>query len=110
MKFICQNPDCPDFGKEFTYLNNTYKYVNGVLLSNHAECPKCGSIRKEVNPDEVPLSEKNIELLHFDMATPEQRKEMLKKRSHEHFKKEIEPYKQEKLHQAVENFKEASRK
>lgn len=109
MKFVCRNKECSNYNVEYNYLSNTYKYVNGVLLSNHAECPKCGCTREEINTDDVPLSEKNIDLLRFDMCTPEQRKDILKKRSHEHFKKEIEPYKQEKINQAVNNFKEASR-
>lgn len=109
MKFVCRNKECSNYNVEYNYLSNTYKYIDGVLLSNHAECPKCGCIREEINTDDVPLSEKNIDLLRFDMCTPEQRKDILKKRSHEHFKKEIEPYKQEKINQAVNNFKEASR-
>ena len=109
MIFICENKECLEFGVPHTYTRNSYKYIDGKLVSNNAPCPKCGQLRKEVNLDEVPLSEKNITLMRFDMSTPEQKREILKKRSHEHFKEKIEPYKQEKLNEAVSNFKEASK-
>ena len=109
MIFICENAECSEFGVTHTYTRNSYKYIDGKLVSNNAPCPKCGKLRKEVNPDEVLLSEKNIMLMRFDMTTTEQKREMLKQRSHEHFKKKIEPYKQEKLNEIVKNFKEASK-
>ena len=110
MIFICENEECSEFGVQHTYTRNSYKYIDGELVSNNAPCPKCGKFRKEVNlHDDIPLSEKNIELMRYDMSHPEQKREILKKRSHEHFKKKIEPYKQEKLNEAVSNFKSASK-
>lgn len=104
MIFICENEQCPNCGKEYTYLRNKYKYVNGVLVSNNALCPTCGQLRREINPDDVPLSQKNIDLMKYDMASPEERRNMLKQRSHQHFKQHIEEYKRECLSGAVKKF------
>lgn len=106
MIFICENADCPLCGKEYTYLRNKYKYVDGRLVSNNAPCPKCGKMRREIDPDAVPLSQKNIDLLKYDMASPEERKKMLQERSHQHFKRHIEEYKRECLSGAVKQFKQ----
>lgn len=111
MKFVCENPDCPKFGVEDEYLSNTFKIVNGHLQSNNAPCPCCGQIRKEINPyADIPLNEKNIGIAKYSSASPEQRREMLKKRSHDHYEKEIKPFKEHQLHEAVKTFKDASKK
>lgn len=110
MKFVCENPDCPKFGVENEYLSNTFKIVNGHLQSNNAPCPCCGQIRKEINPyKDIPLSEKNIGIAKYSSASPEQRREMLKKRSHDHYEKEIKPFKEHQLHETVKQFKDASK-
>lgn len=104
MKFVCENPDCEKFGVVDEEFNNTYKMVDGHLLSDKAPCPVCGKIRKEL-ANNVPLSEKNIYIGSYTMASPEQRREILKKRSHEHYEKEIKPFKENQLHEAVSQFK-----
>ena len=110
MKFICENPDCPKFGVEDEYFKTTFKIVDGHLQSTDAPCPKCGQIRKVINPNrDIPLSEKNIGIGKYTSASPEQRREMLKKRSHDHFEKEIKPFKEHQLYETVKNFKEASK-
>ena len=110
MEFICENKNCENYGKKFKFYNNTYRMINGALVSNNAPCPCCGQIRKEVNPDDVPLSEKNIDLMRYDMSSPEEKREILKKRSHEHFEKKIKPYKEHRLNDAVKTFQEASKR
>lgn len=110
MKFICKNAECPNYGKIDEYLSNTYKMINGHLVSNNAPCPKCGKIREEiVSEKDTPLSEKNIYLAKYTMSSPEQRREMLKKRSHEHYEKEIKPFKEHQINTAVKQFKDASK-
>ena len=104
MKFVCENPDCKNFGVEFEELNNTYKMSNGHLVSDKAPCPLCGQIRKEIS-DTTPLSQKNIYIGNYQMASPEGRREILKKRSHEHYEKEIKPLREHKLNEAVKQFK-----
>ena len=109
-KFICRNTECPNYGKIDEYLSNIYKMVDGHLVSNNAPCPKCGKIREEiVSEKDIPLSEKNIYLAKYTMTSPEGRREMLKKRSHEHYEKEIKPFKEHQINEAVKQFKDASK-
>lgn len=110
MKFVCRNEQCEKYGIEDEYLSNSYKVIGGHLVSNNAPCPCCGEIREEINPyKDIPLSEKNIEIGKYTSASPEQRKEMLKKRSHDHFEKEIKPFKEHQLHETVKQFKETGK-
>lgn len=110
MKFICRNTECPNCGKIDEYLVNIYKMINGQLVSNNAPCPCCGKIREEHNPNaNVPLNEKNIEIGKYTMASSEGKKEMLKKRSHDHYEKEIKPFKEHQLHEAIKQFNDASK-
>ncbi len=110
MKFVCRNEQCEKFGIEEEYLSNTYKVINGKLQSNNAPCPCCGEIREEINPyKDIPLSEKNIDIAKYSSASPQAQREMLKKRSHDHYEKEIKPFKEHQLHETVKNFKEASK-
>ena len=105
-KFVCENPDCERYGIEDEYLSNRYKMIGGQLVSDNAPCPKCGSIRREVNLyQSVPLSEKNISIGEYTMSSPEERKEMLKKRSHDHYMKEVKPYKDHQMNQVMSEFK-----
>ena len=109
-KFICDNKDCPKYGLEDEYLINTYKVVNGKLQSKNAPCPKCGEVRREVNDNvDIPLSEKNISVAKYSSASKAEKVNILKKRSSEHFKKNIKPFKEHRLQEAVKNFKEASK-
>lgn len=108
-KFVCLNKDCRNYGVEDEYLSNTYTMIDGKLVSKNAPCPVCGKMREEII-DAVPLSEKNIEIGKYSGSSPQQRREILQKRSHEHYEKHIKPYKEHKLHEAVTQFKEASRK
>lgn len=110
-KFLCENTECPKFGIEDEYTSNTYRTVNGELQSNNAPCPSCKSIRREINPNmDIPLSEKNISIGEYTSASPKAQKEILQKRSHEHYKKEIKPLKDFRLQTAVKDFNEASKK
>lgn len=104
MKFVCDNPECSLCGIVDDEWDNTYKLIDGELISDKAPCPRCGVRRREI-PDDVPLSEKNINIGSFTMASPEQRREILKKRSHDHYEKEIKPFKEHQLHEAVSAFK-----
>ena len=107
-KFICENKECENFGKVDEYLSNEYKMVNGHLVSNHAECPFCHTIRKEVNESaNIPISEKNLSLGEYSSASPERKKQMLQQRSHEHFEKHIKESKEQKINDAVKAFKNA---
>ena len=110
MKFVCRNEQCERYGVEDEYFSNSYKVIGGKLVSNNAPCPCCGEIREEINPyKDSPLSEKNIEIGKYSSASPEDKREMLKKRSHDHFEKEIKPFKEHQLHETVKQFKETGK-
>lgn len=110
MKFVCRNEQCERYGVEDEYFSNSYKVIGGKLVSNNALCPCCGEIREEINPyKDIPLSEKNIEIGKYSSASPEDKREMLKKRSHDHFEKEIKPFKEHQLHETVKQFKETGK-
>lgn len=110
MKFVCRNEQCERYGVEDEHFSNSYKVIDGHLVSNNAPCPCCGEIREEINPyKDVPLSEKNIEIGKYSSASPEDKRAMLKKRSHDHFEKEIKPFKEHQLHETVKQFKDASK-
>ena len=73
-KFVCENPDCERYGIEDEYLSNRYKMIGGQLVSNNAPCPKCGSIRREVNLNQsFHLSEKYISIGKYIMYAPDGR-------------------------------------
>lgn len=110
MKYVCENPSCSKCGVEEEFVVETYVMREGRLVGKGAVCPVCGSLRREINPNEnVSPAEKNLTLAKYSMSSPEQRREILKKRSHDHYEKEIRPSKEEKLRKTVEAFKEASK-
>ena len=105
-KFVCKNENCERYGIEDEYFSLTYKVVGGELQATVAPCPCCGKIREEINPNDVPLSQKNIAIGKYASASKEQKTEMLKKRSHEHFEKKIKPFKDHQLNEAVKQMNE----
>ena len=111
MKYVCENPACSECGKEEYMSSETYSFRGERLVGKHADCHVCGQERREIKNPAANASpaEKNIVLLKFNMASSEGRREMLKKRSHDHYEKEVRPVKEEKLRKAVESFKEASK-
>ena len=110
MKYVCENPECSKFNVEEYYVSETFKYQDGRLVGTNAVCPSCGQERKEVNPNkDVPLSEKNIGVNLFQGLSTEQKREALRKRSHQHFKKEIKERKDGMLNQAMTEMKDLTR-
>lgn len=102
IKYICQNPECPNFQKEEELTREIFVFRDGHLVGKNRPCPKCGQLREEINPNaSVPLSEKNLSIAQFSSMSVEQRREALKKRSQEHFKKEVKERKDGLLNQAM---------
>lgn len=66
-------------------LNPTYKYK---FTGKQIECPDCKS--QEISYLEKPGDFKTLELGKYSMLSIPDRQESLKKRSHEHFKREVE--------------------
>jgi hypothetical protein len=105
MKLICRNKDCTNFGIEEEFTHSVYVMVDGHLQSVNAECPCCGEIREEINDAEnIPIDEKNIEYGKYSSASMEDKQKILKKRSHEHYLREVKPYKEHKINEAVTTF------
>lgn len=111
MEYICQNPDCPKYGKKEYLYHEIFKYQNGELVGEHAICSSCGKIRKKISEGEnIPLSEKNISIGRFASSSPEQKREMLKKRSHEDYEKHIKERKDGLLNQAISEMRNIAEK
>jgi len=111
MKYVCRNPECSECGKEEYLSSERFFMRNGNYVGENAPCPVCGQIREEINPNtQISPAEKNISLMKFQMASSEGKREILKRRSHEHYEKEVRPVKEEKMRKAVESFQEASKK
>lgn len=102
MEYICKNSECPECGKSEYFSQESFKYSGGRLVGEHSQCPKCGVEREEVNLNkDIPLSEKNIGISLFSGMSKEQKQEVLKKRSHAHFKKEVEERKEVLMNRAI---------
>lgn len=111
MEYVCNNPDCPNYGIKEFFSSETYKLKDGYLVGVNSLCPICGQIREEINPNKsIPLSKKNISISLYNGMSIEQKREVLKKRSHEHFKKEVEERKEGLLSQAKSEFREMNKK
>jgi hypothetical protein len=107
MKYVCLNPQCENYQKEEEYHKESYSFTNGKFVGKNCLCPRCGQLRKEINPnEEIPLSEKNIEVNFFAGMSVEQKREVLKKRSHEHFNKAIKERKEGLLNKAMSEMRD----
>lgn len=89
MEFICTNPECPRHGRPDYYAHVSVVIRDGEPYTLQAPCPSCHQIRQEVRK-EAP-DPRNIYVGKFRSLSKEQKQESLKKRAHEHYKKEIAP-------------------
>lgn len=107
MRYVCRNAECPQCGIEETLHKESYKYVSGQgLVGEHRDCPHCGKPREELNPNaDVPLSEKNVTVNFFDGMSKEQKREVLRKRAHDHFNRSIKERKDGLVNQAISEMK-----
>lgn len=102
MKYICKNIQCSQYNVERHLYTENYRYIDGKLQGEHAVCPVCGQICQCIDDAaSIPLSEKHIGVNTFNAMSTEQRIEILKRRSHEDFKRHIEDRKRGLLNQAV---------
>lgn len=107
MKFVCKNPNCEKYGVEVERHATIYKIVNGRFVSEDAPCPKCGQLREELNPNEsLSPQEKGVSMGMYSSQSKEGRTEMLKKRAHDHFEKEVKPFKEHQINEAVKNMQD----
>lgn len=111
MEYVCNNPQCENFGKKENLSQEVYRYRDGRLVGEHAQCPKCGVEREEINPNkDIPLSEKSVNIGLFNGMSKEQRQEVLKKRSHEHFKRNVEERKEGLMNKAINEMRNMNKK
>ena len=110
--YECENKECTCYGVKDAVTRETFKYVAGEgLVGEHRNCPVCGKPRKYVNPDaDIPLSEKNVSIGRYSSASAEQKQEMLKKRSHKHFEKNIKERKDYLMNKAIGEMKSLGKK
>lgn len=111
MEYVCTNPKCEAFGQKEYFSQETFKYKYGYLTGEHAQCPYCGMERDRINPNEkIPLSEKAIGVNLFNAMSVEQKQEALKKRSHEHFNKNIKERKDGLVNQAINEMRNINKR
>jgi len=107
MKYVCKNPDCKKYNIEEFLITETFRYRDGKLVGEHVVCPICGKEREEVNPGaNIPLSEKNVSVGMYSSMSMEERREALKKRSKDHFNKEIKERKDSMQNQVQKEWRE----
>lgn len=110
MKYVCENPNCEKYGVEEYLSSETYRYRDGRMVGEHAPCPVCGRERKEINPNaDIPLSEKTVGMNFFDGKNVDERREILRKRTHEHFVKEVKERKEYMINKAKSEFQDLHR-
>lgn len=110
--YVCKNTDCSCYDVPDVVTRESFKYVSGVgLIGEHAACPSCGKIREYVNPQaDVPLSEKNVNFGQYSSASTEQKREILRQRSHEHFEKKVKERKDYLMNKAIGEMKSLGKK
>lgn len=94
MKVKCNNEACPQFGKIEEVEN--WNGIDSLDLLNKTICPICKQ-KREIVRETISSNVKGFTGVGFGIIqsmNPAQRKEYLKKRSNEHFKKEIKPRKE----------------
>lgn len=104
MKYMCTNPECCNFAIEKEVFSHTHVCRGGEMVCLETICKKCGSYGKDLTPF-VPISEKNIVFATVASMSKEKKVEVLKKRSHDHFKKNIAEKKDGLLKQAIGEMK-----
>jgi hypothetical protein len=85
--FKCLNCDYIFFVNNYSFSIVSSKTIYKFMTGKQIECPKCKSNEIEYIEKEGDF---NVELGKYSMQSIPQRQESLKKRSHAHFKKEIE--------------------
>lgn len=104
--YLCKNEKCARCGEKEDITRETFKFVRGRLIGEHSACPVCGQERECVDTDaEVPLSEKQIYFAEYSSKSPEEKRESLRRRSHEHFEKHVKERKDHLINAAVKEMK-----
>lgn len=100
--YICRNAQCERYGVPENVEREVFKYTADGLIGEKCRCPVCGKVREYINPSsEVPLSEKSVGVGTFSSKSAEQKRELLKKRSHDHFNKHVKERKDYLMNKAM---------
>jgi len=97
MKLECK--DCNKI-KELTKVR--FVFINNKFVAD-VKC-ECGKYMKDIS-EQIPLSEKSFSIATFQSLSNEDKQNMLKKRSHEHYEKKIKPEKDYKHNLIVKQVK-----
>jgi len=101
---MCTNPECCNFAVEKEVLTHTHVIRDGRSFCPETVCRKCGAEGKDLTPF-VPISKKNFVIGEIASMSKEKKVEVLKKRSHDHFKKNIAEKKDSLIKRAVGEMK-----
>jgi len=103
MKFECSNPDCERLGNVVEEVKVVFVYEGTESLPK-LFCYKCG--KRMTNITEIlPLSDKNIQFGAIASMSKEDKVKVLRKRTHNHFNKEIRDRKEGLMGQAIKEMK-----
>lgn len=106
MEYICENPNCSEYKKTEFFSSERYIFRNGEFVGEHAICPCCRKERECVDDNaKIPLSEKHTGIMLFNSKSKDEKREILRKRSHEHFQKEIKERKDGLMNKAMSEMK-----
>jgi hypothetical protein len=104
--FKCYNTSC-DYSIDL--FNTKFKSVGGQLIPSDLDtkCPKCSGHLVLNESTIAPMGEVSISFQKFNSGTPLQKKEMLRKRSKDHFKKFDEKEVSRKRFEAMREIRES---
>ena len=97
MKVICKNVNCQEFDKEIEVADWDGLHSYGLFVLK--QCPNCKKLRQIipgslVEQDKDSVGFEGVAFAKIGSMSPQERKQVLKKRSNEHFKKHIKPRKE----------------
>lgn len=82
-KFVCSNTKCERLGKEVIIQKVRWKFDRTYMTMTHGvRCDECGDMMEYI--DEKKEGDINVYFGKFAAKSPEQKKEILKKRAHNH--------------------------
>lgn len=102
----CTNTKCAHFDKVDHEYSITISYSkNGEKFCAQQVCPYCGQMREDVT-EVIPPAKKNIQMGRYTSMSKDQKTDVLKKRSHEHYNKELKEQSEFKMQSAMKEMRE----
>lgn len=103
MKFVCKEDTCTSKENIVDVHKVVMKFIGGKLVEQ-VYCPTCGSLMQVYDDGSKP-SLSSIHIGKYSSASKQDKREILKKRSREHFKKHIKPFKDHQMERAMGELK-----